>query len=309
MKYELLIKILFYVLSAGRVTTKELADKYEISPRTVLRYMDTLSLAGIPVMSIRGRNGGFKLMDTYVLPVSFMTKEEFDVSLSALESICNQLGSQTLESAIRKLKSVNKKSEGTLNFKSGNLVIDEGEWGKVGSANEKLKLVENAIENKKVLSLDYHDRNGEKTVRLIEPYLVLFKQGVWYVYAYCRLRKDFRLFKVSRIAEASVTGETFDKKDFDATNLDFSLWFDNKDSEEVEFTVDKSARSDVEEWLGISSVSEDGKGVIYAKAKLPIEDSLVSKILSFCGEIKVEKPQSLKEKVKEKANLIYTSLA
>ena len=307
MKYELLFKLLFYIIAKGQVSTREIADRFELSPRTVLRYMDTLSLAGIPVMSIRGRNGGFKLMDSYVLPASFMTKEEFEVSISAMESIFNQLGSKTLESAIQKLKSVNKKSEGTLNVKSGNLVIDEGEWGKVGSANEKLKEVEKAIENKKVLRLTYHDRNGEVTERLAEPYLILFKQGVWYVYAYCRLRKDFRLFKVSRIADVTELKESFVKKDFDAGNLDFSRWFESENTMDVKFIVDKNVRSDAEEWLGISSVYEEN-GKIFAAAKLPVEESLVSKILSFSGGIKVLEPQILKDKVKEKAVLIFNGL-
>ena len=85
MKFTIMLAILFDLLAKRKVTAVYLAEKHEISPRTVYRYIDLLSL-NVPIHIKRGRNGGICISDSYKLPMGFMTIEEYDAAIEALEN-------------------------------------------------------------------------------------------------------------------------------------------------------------------------------------------------------------------------------
>ena len=108
MKYSLMLKILFLLLSRKKVSAKYLADRFELSVRTVYRYIDELSLAGVPIYNERGRNGGYSISDTYKLPANYLNEEEIENVINALSGINNDLRSNVLESAILKISAITK---------------------------------------------------------------------------------------------------------------------------------------------------------------------------------------------------------
>ena len=195
MKYEIMIRILFDLLSKKCVKATYLADKYEVSTRTIHRYINCLELAGIPIYTVRGNQGGFSIVDTFKLSSSFMTEKEFEQTISALTSFHQSVPNQVLESAINKLKAVIKNESSGFNIKSGDLIIDAGPWGDTIGYKNKLITINQAVESNKQLSMIYHDRNGTVSERVVDPHIIVFKQGLWYVYAYCHLRNEFRFFK------------------------------------------------------------------------------------------------------------------
>ena len=295
MKFEIMLSILMELLCKKSVNARYLAEKYEVSIRTIYRYIDSISAGGIPLYTIRGKNGGFALIDTYKLPATFMTVKEFDNVINALSAICEGVPNKVLESALLKLKAVVKKEYSGFDIKSGNLVIDGGPWGDTSGYKSKLKLLQECVDESLVLNINYHDRNGAISNRTIEPHVIVFKQGLWYVYAYCRLRNDFRFFKTGRIEQAVKTNEKFEKKDISKESLPFDTWHEASESQEVVMEIKESTLSDVEEWLGVENVRlENGKFI--ARASLCFDNGLVSKIMSFGNGIKVLSPQSLIEK-------------
>ena len=140
----------------------------------------------------------------------------------------------------------------------------------------------------------YHDRTGETSERFIEPHALLFKQGLWYIYAYCRLREAFRFFKLGRIEQAKATDEIFARREM--PKADFSAWYGAGKSVLARFEIKKSALSDFEEWVGIENIRESS-GNYFAEVALPDDGGLISKLLSFGTGIKVLSPPELKEKV------------
>lgn len=296
MKYETMLKILFLLLSKGKVSAKYIAQRFEISTRTVMRYLDTMSLANIPIIADSGRNGGFYIADSYKLPANFLTEKEFNAVVNSLTSYNQNMQNKSINSAIDKLLSIKSQDKRTVDVKSGNLIIDGSSWNGNDTAKNVISLISEAIEDNKKTLIGYADRNGDETIRVIEPHVIILKQGLWYVYGYCHLRNAFRMFKVSRITFADVKAETFEKRKVEINSLTNGKWFENLPAEQITLGISKSAKSEVEEWLGVDKVfTLDGK--LVAQANLPYDEWLISKILSFAGRVTVIAPQKLKNDV------------
>ncbi len=300
MKYEIMVRILFLLLARGKVTAKYIAHRFDISIRTALRYLDALSLAGIPIISEAGRNGGYYISETYRLPASFLTKNEFNRVIATLSSCNEQLGSSELNSALEKLCAINKDGY-SVDFTYGNLIIDGSSWSSGDNTKSVLSLINSAVEEKTVVRIKYIDKQGVETLREIEPHVIILKQGSWYVYAYCALRKDFRMFKLARIMFADKTEKNFVKRDNDFGPDKLVDWFGELPTEFIDLEVDNSAKADVEEWLGVDSVYKTTPSKLYVSAKLPYDNWLISRILGFGNKVKVLSPEKLKSDVKNAA--------
>lgn len=300
MKYQTLIEILFLLLSKKTVTAKYIAERFDISLRTAYRYIQEIELCNIPVISERGAQGGFSIADTFKLPATFLTESEFSKLSSIINAFSEQIGdNKQLDTIKNKLFSAVRCEKDT-KLATSELIIDGSDWLGAISYKDKLNVLTSAISERQLLDICYHDRLGEKTCRKIEPHALCLKQGLWYVYAFCRLRNEFRLFKIGRIEYANVCGE-FTMREFDTQTLTFNEWYNKIERVDFEFIVDKSIKSDVEEWLGIENVHELKSGKIIASARLPYDKGLVYEILKFGSKIKVVKPDYVKKEILKSA--------
>ena len=306
MKYEMMLSILFELLSKRSITAKYISEKYEVSIRSVYRYINCLELAGIPLYTNRGNGGGISIVDTFRFSSTFMTVAEFEQTITALNGIVENVPNTTLSNVINKLKSLIKNEFSQINIASGNLIIDAAPWGDAVGYKSKLAVIQKSIEQSLSLNIDYHDRNGLVTNRTIEPHVVVFKQGLWYVFAYCHLRNEFRFFKIGRIEKANITNEKFTRRKIEKNELPLNFWENSVQTIHVQLQVENSCISDVEEWLGIENISKKGEKY-FAEANLPDDNGLVSKIMSFGNNIQVLAPETLKEKVLRSAEQIINS--
>lgn len=303
MKYEIMMGILFDLLAKRCVKASYLAQKYEVSVRSIYRYISCLEGAGVPIYTLRGSQGGFAIVDTYRFSSTFMTEKEFESTINALTAITNSVPDKVLSSAINKLKATIKNEYSGFDIKSGNLIIDAGPWGDTVGYKSKLIIIQKSINDNKKLFIRYHDRNGEITERTIEPHVIVFKQGLWYVFAYCHLRNEFRFFKTGRIEFANISKESFTRRDLSKMELPLNFWHNNVDTIDVVMEINKKYLSDVEEWLGIENVNNIG-GKYIASVKLPFDNGLIMKIMSYGSGIKVIEPTELKSEIKKCAQEI-----
>lgn len=313
MKFDVIMDMLFELLIHRKRTAQYFAKKYSVSVRTVFRYIDVLSL-NVPVETQSGRTGGIYISDAYKLPVGLLSKEEYEAADEALEAMYSQLPEERFLTARKKLAAQNKSDEKQLFF-SGDanyLLIDSGSWGDSKSLSEKIRLFENAAKSCDVAEIDYISREGARTVRQIEPHILLYKQNVWYVYAFCRKQQAFRLFRIGRVYSAFLTGETFKRREVSRDDIPLRYW-DSPESAPVKLLVEKSAYADVQDWLGCENLHPANNAVAsaaddtqsgekwFATATLPIDDVLAKKILSLGAGVKVLEPESLKKKTAELA--------
>ena len=300
MKFVILLEIFFELLAKRKVTAGYLAQKYEVSVRTIYRYVDLLSMA-VPIYVQQGRNGGICISDSYKLPKGFMTKEEYEAAIEALSAMYSQLPEERFLAAQRKLSSQIKSEirDMTLSGELGSIVIDSSSWGD-SRFSDNLKFMEECIRDCKVLEIDYRSRVGEPSRRSIEPHVLVFKQGIWYVYAYCRKQTAFRLFRIGRIFSSFATGELFEKRAFKREDIPLNYWSTETQSINVLLEISESAVADAQDWLGAENIQLRGEKR-YADVELPNDEILVKKLLSFGASIRIKSPEELKIKVKTEA--------
>lgn len=302
MKYNVMLNILTLLLRRRKITAAEIARRYEISVRSVYRYVEEMIICGVPIDVERGRYGGLTIADTYRLPTGYFTKEEYAVTLNALDALASQINDGNVISAREKLEN-GKKSERREMSVCGNIIVDGGSWSGSKSFADKMRVCEQAVNDCSALTIEYVSREGERSKRVIEPHVLILKQGVWYVWAFCHTKQDFRTFKIGRIRSATFTGGKFVKREFTRDDVDLDFTYGDEELVEVTLEIEKTSLADAEEWLGIDNVEPRGNK-FYATVSLPDDDALVNKILSYGGAVKVLSPQSLKERVRAVAQEI-----
>ena len=305
MKYQIMIGILFTLLAKRKVSAGELAAKYDCSTRSIYRYVEELIIAGIPIDIARGANGGIYISDTYKLPKGFFTKEEYARTREAMLAMLSETGDPTLRAAVEKL-SAQMKTEKLETAISGNILVESGTWGSEVRFSEKLSLVERAISEREELEIDYADREGERSRRIIHPHLLVYKQNIWYVFAHCTKRDAFRLFKLGRMRSILLTGEHFERRPFAREDIPLTFWRTGESDIEARFEIAKETLPFAEEWLGVECIREES-GKFYADVTLPDDDSLIGKILSAGAGFQVLSPESLRERVKAEARRILNA--
>lgn len=300
MKFSILLDILMDVLQQRKVTAQALAEKHEISTRSVYRYVDELSLS-IPIYIKRGRDGGIFLSDHYKLPVGFFTKEEYEATVDALDATYAQLPEERFLSAKAKLNATRKTSatDGVLPAaEDTTMLIDGGTWGDTKKFADKLRYMVSCIHDRQTIEIEYRDRLGAPSIRKIQPHVVILKQNVWYVYAFCLKQRAFRLFRLGRIFAAFATGETFTRRHFQRDDIPLNFWIDESESLPVRLQIEESALLDAQDWLGGENVKKAGEKWV-ADVTLPNDESLVRKIVGFGEGVTVLSPAFLKEKVRD----------
>ena len=291
MQIPILVGILSTFLSSDNyVTANELAQKYEMSTRSIYRYVAVLSEGGVPIESQQGRGGGWRIIDTYKVKATYFTDEEYKRLIFALQSF--SLQDDVIKSVTQKLEGLKRVHSSATVLKNNQFVVDSTDI----SVGNKVNVLSDAISQRQLCTIEYHSKDGVDTVRTVEPYCLVMKDGAWYVYCFCRLRKGFRYFKVGRIVRLEV-GEKFVGREFrvDSSVIQTDVLRD-KELCQVLLSLDASALSATEEWLGVNAVAKVGNEYI-AKATLPYDDMLVNRVMSLGSGVKVERPEKLRQAV------------
>ena len=293
MKNNRLFKILYYVLEKGKVTANELAEKYEVSIRTIYRDIDVLSSAGIPIYATQGKGGGIEIADDFVLKKSFLSENEQEQILIALKGL--ELTNKEYENELL--------TKLTALFKTKNtnwIEVDFTNWQRSKSYDELFKDIKSAIINKNIVRFIYFSSNKKETSRKVKPIRLLFKGWDWYVYAFCLSRNDFRYFKLSRIKEFEILPNTFED-DFDSIVLKKEIEYEETVFVKVKF--DRKMAFRVYDEVS-SAIEEDEDGNLYATVELPNNYNLYNYIFSYGDAAEVLEPKEIRDKIKNIINIM-----
>ncbi len=307
MQLSTIFSILMILLNRRKVSRDYLAERFSVSVRTVSRYLTALEDAGVPILSSPGIGGGVYLADDFTLDKTFLSEAETLRLKSALERTETDFGDRVNRALIEKLDAVNKTRErDSYVLKQDNLFID-GEPTQAYSLRPKIKILENAIDKLREVDIKYTDSNGYVSYRSIQPYTLVFKMGAWYIYAMCRLRGDFRLFKLTRISDLRMTSKSFiryDSKLIEKLDLEFY----NEVYVDLEFELAPVARvrEKIADWLGAKAISERGTKLI-ARAEVPLNDALYTRLLSYGSSVKILAPREIADRIKDEARLMLAS--
>ncbi len=297
MKVKRLIGIVFYLLSKKIVSSRELAEHFDVSVRTILRDMDYLSESGIPIVSEMGKDGGFGIMDTYKLDARLVDNEDLFYIMASLESISSTYHDERLENTIIKLKGLLSDDSSHIKDKKEKLRFDFSSLRVKDDDNSKMTLLNEAIENSKVIKFNYINFKGSKTCREVEPHMIMFKWYSWYLYSYCSLREEFRVFRISRISDMEILDKPFRRKEFDVSELDKDYRTKTSDisthvilrfKNELRYMVDDYFK----EWQ--KEYKEDG---VYVHFIVPIDNWFFGMVLSYGDAVEILEPSYLREEI------------
>ena len=291
MKDNRLFRILYYILEKGRVTANELADKFEVSVRTIYRDIDSISSTGIPIYALQGKGGGIEIAEDFVLNKSLLSENEKQQIMSALQGVDNTTIQHENE-LLTKLSAL---------FKMKNtswIEVDFNNWQNNKLYEKAFNDIKSAILSKNIISFTYFSSNEKETSRSVKPVRLIFKSQDWYLYALCLLRNDFRYFKLSRIKNLEIHEEKFEDS-FDDVILKKEIPNNHKVRIKVKFNR-KVAFRVYDELNG--EITEDDDGNLYTEIEIPNDYNLYNYIFSFGDGAEVLEPKDIRMQIKEMIN-------
>lgn len=200
MRSDRLFAILYLLADQKTMTARQLAEKLEVSIRTVYRDIDALSAWGVPIRTEPGPGGGISLLEGGVLDKALLSSRQQRQVLMALENfgVAGPEGRQTLA----QLRSFFGQPEQSW------IEVDFSCWGG-GPDRGQFELLRQAILDRREVSFDYLDREGRATRRQVRPAKLIFKTSAWYLQAFCLARQGWRTFKVRRMDSLCIEQDTF----------------------------------------------------------------------------------------------------
>ncbi|HPW40548.1 MAG TPA: YafY family protein [Bacillota bacterium] len=306
MKLDRLVSIIVLLLRKERVQARELAEIFEVSVRTILRDIEAINLAGIPIVTYQGANGGIGIAEGYRLDKSVLTEDDMSTIISALRGIDGTIPDSRHGILMEKLRNALPSSQlETLDAKVQQLIIDLSPWGPNELLKYSITCIRKAIENHNEIEFEYIDSTGKRTNRRVEPYTLVLKGQKWYLYAWCHTRQDFRLFKLSRMRELEVTTAVYQPKKVPMERLDWEEpWSTSESMVSLRLVFEKEMESIVTEWFG-ESVEKLEDGRLLANALLPENNWLYGFILSFGAGVEVIEPLHIRKILAEISKQIY----
>lgn len=207
MKTDRLLGVVSILAEIDKITVQELADRFEVSKRTIFRDLDTLCCAGIPIVSYPGNGGGVAIIEGYKINRNVLSETDVQNLFTAL----NGLKSISRDTKVTELLAKLVPQKETAVFSKSDYVIDLSSWFSDSIIQEKLLLLHDSIQEKRCLRLEYISRSSH-IIRIVEPHKLVFKQSDWYLYAYCQEKHGFRLFKISRIVSSEPLEKYFEPR-------------------------------------------------------------------------------------------------
>ena len=285
-----LFQIVYILMNKKQVTAHDLATRLEVSRRTILRDIDTLAEAGIPVYTTQGKGGGIFLQDNFVLNKAIISEEEQNQILFSLQSMfATELIST--DGLLEKLQSL---FSGTTKEW---IDVDFSRWGHSEEDNERFEMLKKAILSERMVSFDYVSPFGELKGHEVCPLTLAFKSKSWYVKTFCPAENDYRVYKFNRISNIAMMDLTFDGTNYTPPPMNTVEETHTEELYAVKANISPYARYRVYDEFasGDFAKNDDGSFTLY----LPDARWVYDYLLSFGTSIEVLEPQKLRNEMLE----------
>lgn len=290
MKTHRLIGIIDVLRQKKKVTAPYLAERFEVSRRTILRDIEALCRAGFPIVTTQGGGGGVALMDGYDIDTTVFTGDELTAiftGLQSIDSVSHTPGADRL--AV-------KSGENAVAL-SRHMMIDLSSFYKDDLA-DKIEQIRTAIRERRLIEFHYYYNKGEADKR-VEPYLVVFKWSDWYVFGWCCERRDFRMYKLRRLWELRVADEPYTPREIPEEQKQFGGNMTDDFFITAIYEPSEKYRLVEEYGPGAFSVMEDGR--LWTRWGFTDPDRALQRFLSFGDKVQIVDPPEMREKMRAAA--------
>lgn len=284
MAIDRLIGILSILLREEKATAAQLAERFEVSSRTIYRDVDRLCKAGIPLYSDQGRGGGLSLMEGYTLDWSLLTDKDRGAILAGLRSLDSVSGTNYYRLLMERLPQAREASA------DDSVVIDLASWyGPVLAP--KLALLKDACIKHKIVRFTYCAPGGDSG-RTVEPNKLVFRWSSWYLYGWCRSREDWRLFKLTRMLDLQVSEDTCAPRPAPDPITPPEQVYPASLQAAIRFAP--AARWRLIDAYGAESFTAEEDGTLLFQRGFPDKEELFRWLLSFQEDAELLKPEALR---------------
>ena len=293
MQINRLFETIYILLHKKTTTAKELAERFEVSERTIYRDIETLSSAGIPIYASQGKGGGISLLDDYVFDKSVLSEREQNEILYALQSLSVTKAPQT-DQVLAKLSTLFNKN------KTSWIEVDFSPWGSDESRIGQFTVLKDAILSRRIIEFHYFNSSGEKSTRRAEPLKLVFKVNAWYLQAFCLAKNAYRTFKISRMSDLRMTPQTFVERNSEELPESGQAQ-ETQDRVDLCLKISEQGAYRVHDDFDESSVAKNQDGSFTVTTSLPDGKWLIRYLLSFGADIEVVSPQTIRDRVKNES--------
>lgn len=297
MKIDRLISIIMILLERKQISATTLAEMLEVTPRTIYRDVEAISMAGIPIYASPGVNGGISIREEYKIEKKLFTISDITTLLIGLGSINSSMSSDEVLNAMAKIKGIIPADQvKEIDRKTNQITIDHTPW--IGNKNITLNFqeIKTAITQNRLISYQYSTQNGIKSQRKVEPYRLVLKNSNWYLQGYCTTRNDFRTFKLSRISSLILLDIIFIPREFDYKLLEVSNKGEKK-SVIIKLLMDESLREQMIEYRGEENLEPYGDNKFIVHFPFMEDDYSYSMILRLGDKCECLGPENIRQEI------------
>lgn len=289
MKIERLLQIVIYLINNGRISGTNLAMRYEVSLRTIQRDIDTLTLAGIPIIAYSGVDGGYEIDKDYKMHLQVASDMDYSNILKSLYAYQSAFESQSdLEETIDKMQSLKRETDDLTMQMDFSIASERPE------VNARLELIQDAITRKSCVSFYYVNAKDESSIKYVQPFSLIFKWYAWYLIGFDTIKNEKRMYKLIRMDDLTLN---------DTKYLIERIFIDNDILQEREYYdivlyASAHVKTRLMEYINAHVIEEFEEGIVRMEARVAKNDIFWKGILISCGaQIKIVQPLELKEEL------------
>lgn len=287
MQIHRLFEIVYILLDKKGITAKELARHFEVSVRTILRDIDTLGEAGIPVYTMQGKGGGIYVPDSFMLDKTAVSKSEKENILFSLQAL-KAADYPDIDATLSKLTSFFNMPQ------TAWIEVDFSRWGNEKRDKEKFELLKSSILKGEVIEMSYASSYGGISKRKVYPLKLMFKSKAWYLGAFCLTRNDYRTFRINRIIKLVSANEYFAKEKLPPPPSSKEKEWSLPPLVHLHLVFSSDMLSRLYDEFAPESIHAANDGTFTVEADMLDDDWLYRMLLSFGSSVKVIKPLYVK---------------
>jgi predicted DNA-binding transcriptional regulator YafY len=288
-KLDRLLAITMTLLNQTRVNATELAERFEVSLRTIYRDMDSINQAGIPIVSFAGSDGGYEIVPGYRLDKQILSLEDFSSICSALRGARSATDNSDIDGLLERIGALMPgKSNSTDTYK-----VDL-DFTPTPNDKDKIAPLHQAIKELHLVRFDYLDNKGTETDRTIEPMGLFLKGYVWYMYGYCLTRSDIRVFRLTRINQPRSLPKTFVRRNYTLQDVE-QQFMSQANFAKVSAVLHFSpvVKTRVRDEFGFDKIILNPDGSLSVNAHYTSTERAIQNILSYSNNVTITEPPEL----------------
>ena len=301
MQIDQLFELVYVLIDKKQVTAKAMAERFGVSTRTIYRWVDALSVSGVPIYSQNGRGGGIAISEKYALDTKVLSEEERLAIVSSVKAL-NSLSGNPASVVNANIKAAEKIS-GLVEKNTDWLEVDFAPWSPEGSiVRQVFGILRDSILEKRQVVFDYYSGNGNMERRTVHPWKLIYKGQAWYLQGWCTTRKAERFFKLTRMQNLDITGRTANitklaAKEFETKHNSPAPQKYKPKLLTIKAKVFPQKISYLFDTFICSEVVPHKDGSISVTFTVPEEDWIYELLLSFGNNMKIISPKNVRDRI------------